>query len=235
MMPMTTLNRMTGLRPGSVTCQNWLDARGAVQPGGLVQRLRDLLETGQVDYDRGSDEPQADHDQGGHGPLRRVAPERRILDAECAEQVVDRTQLRIQQPHPHHAGGDQRNDRRQEDARTKQRLSAHRLVQQHGEQHGEDCADGDRERCVDDRVPDRLVKDRIGNELPVVRGPGEHRRLQQRVVAETDVQREPHWQGQQQQKAEPPRSGPEQTDAQCSHLAVHAGSRPPRRLAAMRA
>lgn len=78
-----------------------LPAVGAVDLRGFVEFLGNALQTCQVDDHVVSQPcPQADDHHGGHSPLHTASPLGRVLDADCHQEGVDRTEGGVKDDQP---------------------------------------------------------------------------------------------------------------------------------------
>ncbi len=165
---------------------------GAVEPRGLDQRRRDVLQRGQVHHDaEAGAAPQRDPDEHQQR-LRRVGQETLRRHAEVVQRRVGRAELRVEDEGEQHALGRRRQHERDEHERPVDADQADAPVQRLRQQESEQDAERDVEHRVQQGVPHGLGEVRVLGERGVVVQADPATRRHQVVGLEGQHQRPEH-------------------------------------------
>ncbi len=184
--------RMVGAEQRQRDAPGDLPRAGAVDGGGLLQLVRDVLQSGQQQHDPEADVlPRQHHEDGEQHDVHVGQPELdQAAEAERLEHLVGEA-ARLQDQRPHDPGDRRRQHVGREDHRAQEPAAEELAVQQQG--------DADRQRPLDDhgrhgqldRVLDRRDEGRVVERVAVVPEPdGVIQRPVARPVVEAVVGRD---------------------------------------------
>ena len=188
---------------------------GALDRDRLVQVTGHVQQAGQVQHDRIADPPQPQDQQGRLRPGGIEEPER-LVEAEVAEELVDRAGGRVEQVDEHQRGAHGGRHRRHEEQRPVAVDAALGAGQQHRRGDAEEdpqrhAEDDDPQRVLDRRPEERValvglaVQRQLAEHEPVVVEPDPVRRGQQVVVRERVVEAQHHRPHRERDEADDPR------------------------------
>src|SRR5262249_21961996 len=157
----------------------------AIDLGRVVQFLRNGLQPRQhADHDEGKELPYADDDQRHHDPVLAHEADRLVDKACCLDQVVDETELAVEQPFPDDHGDDGRHHIWKDHDRTQDVAAWKELVEQQSRSNTQYDLQHDRRKRIDRAAPYRRPEFRIAQKKNIVVESDESLLWEERVLVE---------------------------------------------------
>ncbi len=145
-----------------------LPGRCAVELGGLAEVARNRLQPGEVEqHVVAGILPHRQHDQRGERDVR-VAEPVEAAHPKHREVVIEQADPGQEDEREECRGGDQRDQRRQEDERANDRLEPRAVVEREGERQGDDEARQDRPQRVDEIVQKGIAEGAVLEDAQIV-------------------------------------------------------------------